>query len=429
MEDKLFNKIKESSQLHSEYQMPDDALAGFREYTAKRDSPDSSYVKYIVLATLLSLLIGSNVFWYLRQANNTATNERTYPDVTTALNPINLATKTDTVYITKYVTESSEQSVPKGKTLITETEYFTFQKSKNQLKALQSSISNLAYKLSKLEGANKQKTPLGNVTTDVMQSSSLLKTRERQGAGIAMIDLESIEKLKELRFLDKLPISLLDHRPIANIKNSFSPIHLETPENRSLLKFIRPKTFSVFGQYGLHIEKGIDLDHMTGRHFDLGITTLLSSKIRIRASVEIAKSKAEFEDDYDLPSFIPSVSIPEGAILNEVYLSSKRISTAIGLDYLFKPRHIFRPYIGLSYNYGKQQYINIEYEYFLANGKLKLLADNSSRLSNRLIGLTIGSDINLSNNMDAFINLSGNYRLSGNINGIFQLNSGVTYHF
>lgn len=423
MEDNIFDKIKKSSEESTEIQMPDGAMAEFRKYQSNRDAVIKPYATYIIIGTLFSLLIGTNIFWYLNQSDNSNLDTQTIQS--------NLATyttsDTDTIYITNYLNSANENNAVENSPQASIADKAILTQKNNQLNSLKFTVDQLRSKLEEVKETINSKTPTYTKNRNTIISNPNNSNTNSNETITDIIIKRGIQN--ELEILEPISFSQLLINSEKLDLNLSSIIYIDTKKKVSFLESIRPKTFSLFSGAGLHIDKGNSLKNLSGRQFYLGFSTLFSSHYRGKLSLSISKSTGEIEDNLSIPDNLPTVMSPEGAILDELYISSRMASASVGLEYLFLPVKFFRPYAGLCYDIRKQQYTDIDYKYKLQDDELRLTADNSTTSINHHIGLIIGTDINLSRNFDAFINTTYGHGLSGNIKSIFQVNTGLQYHF
>lgn len=442
MEDRLFDKIRESSESHPELQMPADALAQFKEFSRKKDAPAKPYALYYLLAALLTLLAASNLYWYLSQSNQPSQGK----------NSILITETTDTVYITKYMNQSSADALTDDSSiLISKEEGDSLKSDTDKQRTLNATIASLENKLAVMQKshstllADRVRDARKSIIDSAQNSNRSLLTDASPEESRRAIDRPQhtlvpdkhtvttgelvASPMGKINLLDKLPIGLVESVSASVRFKRLLPIYIDVPQKSSFLESIRPKALSILAYGGLHLETIGDQNYLSGFQAGTGLSTLFSDRYRGRFTLAYSSSAGEIEDFTSIPAGVTIPDIPENGILDDVCLTSRYISASLGMDYLFKPVRFIRPYVGVHSSLGYQQYTDLEYKFIVRNEERELGAPDSDVSTNHHIGVNAGTDINVSYNFDAFINLNYNHGLSGNIKSYLRLNSGIQYHF
>ncbi|MDB4438649.1 hypothetical protein N9176_00215 [bacterium] len=434
--DDFFNRIKAAINKIPEVDSDDKKWEAFNRYRSIKTDDESQPISKktwpwlpISIGGLIGLLLFSNIFWGYKVINQHSNN------MTTVVH--------DTVYITKNIDSkplSSNADLNNNieRNINNKNDYSSLEKKYNELiKKYETSLNLVAQMQLKTEQNYIRNDKLN--LADLYQNDNINKNKSDNIASefknikdpISFHDnnFNDYNTIEKVAIINKLQIKFLSIEPNSINLNTYSPIRLDNKNNNSFLEIIRPKSLSIFSQIGLHFENGDGIGYTMGNHYGVGLTTLFSNHIRGKLIVSYSKSISELEDIMSIPSEFPQVVVPEGALIDELELTSTYYDASIGFDYLFKTIFLFRPYVGLNYNNSRQQYTNLDYKFIFENARLEILGEDSSVITNHHLGLNLGSDINLTHNFDAFINFTYTHKLSGNINSVIRLNTGLQYHF
>jgi hypothetical protein len=418
--DDLFDKIKKSDAESIYSDMPVGAWRAFEKYSQKRNNPSSFPWIPLMIAGLTILLIGSNIFWWnmLKDRDKNA-NTQTH--------------LIDTVYITQYIQEKevAEDSLniqlPKlvyDKLIQSQDKYSQVLLSINQLekqiKSLNKSGNNTDY-----SDAVRNELRSSLVHEEDQKISSYETSIIKDKADI-YLSSRATEELNPMQ--RKTPDKILFVR---NEKFFYTPqiLLLNHAKRKSLLSRIAPKTFSLYIDGGFISLFDKKFESYSGQMYGLGMNTLISRKIRLGLGFQYSRTKAKIED-FEQFSELPEIEAPENGILHEIYWTDSKIGFASRIDYLFKPIYIFRPFAGLGFNRVKSKMTDLEYEFSTPRGSRNVKYEGQlDPVTSNYLSYTLGSDINLRSNLDAFLAFTYNQNIGGETEDFYFIRPGLFFHF
>ena len=337
--DDFYKNIKDSVEGLTPSTPSDKDWTRFQSYRDGRDQSSPKPFPWLLASTLglITLLIGSNIFWASRSVDTSL--------VATSTSVIH-----DTIYITKvidYTSADLTSSIADLETQLALSQQVQSELSRN-FNFLQSRYDAQIGTLNKLyTQLNQQDTQLSkwanlaSSTPSISPSKSSLESILSKNYNDSKRSLISLSGLP-FAFLDELDYNrgkLIHPSNIIWIKN-------EKPFN--LLEAITPKSLSLNLNAGLHKGLSRNYSNGSGTMLELRASTIFTKHVRGFIGVTSYDSNLEVEDDMSYPN-IPTISIPEGDELKETKVATSNTSLNIGLEYMLYTNSKFRPHFGLGY--------------------------------------------------------------------------------
>ncbi len=416
MEDNLFNKIRESEELYGHVEMPTKALQDYKNYASSKASVNGKSSKRLFWGLLAALLL-TNGFWLFKTWNSSDSN--TSPKVST------LQVSKDTIYITKevYLSDSDQSRLDISEELKTlkndlKQQRFKFNQDRVQLSTIIKDLNSTIASTASL-GRNSLLSPNG------IASNRKIQTAETDNPISRLKDRSTINSIGTLKSLEN---SLIDYEE-DKMLIPLPPIIIRLNDKMSIVEFLKPKSFTLLASTGIVGQTSNRYSPLSGNQFGFGFTSLMSNHWRYNINFDYFKLKGEYKDGDVLPN-IATPSAPPGSTLDEVYVSQSGWQGSFGVDFLFKPIKVIRPFAGIYYQNRSSNFNNILFK-FKKDGseELELSSPNTPRFNQNIIGLRAGLDINIWQSVDGFIGINYNHNFSTLENSLLSLNTGMYYHF
>lgn len=418
--DNLYENIKKGHDQQNLPEPPGNAWDDFLKYAERRDNPRRFPWVPVLISGLLLLLLTSNILWYLKSDTKSATPEAS------------LLSQTDTIYITKYLNTSSDQALKEDLVTLSQWDYDQLVKKTNEL-------TNTKYALLTLEqNFNKLRKEWVFQQSQISSFSFLNKPETKNNQPGLNYSASTIDSSTQ-NVIPTFNSSLGILNPIPGIypgfltpglkSHRFSRVFHAPKDKRSFIDIIRPKSLSL----GLHSGFAGLLNHALGSSggnaFGISATSLFSRRIRASLGVDYLRAKGNTVDVKKL-SKVPYMPPPPEGVLREVYFNNNLLSYSLSLDYLLKSYGRFRPFAGLVYSFNHSKYDELDYEFYTPSGEVYIRLEGSiMHYDNRDIGLRIGTDINIANNVDAYFIASYNANILGESGSYYYIRPGIYYHF
>lgn len=413
MEDKLFDKIRESEELYGQVDMPRSALDKFRAYEVRKMQPNNSYYKRLLIGLFTAFLL-TNGLWYIN-------NNKKPLNTSTSINSIN--TIRDTIYITKEVFKS-ENSL----------ELALVENEKLEARLIEQEQSFKQHRISFLGEINQLQSRIVDIQR-VSENFKISDSGHVRDSRVIQHDNNSLflgflerSEVNPLSLLETLDISLL-RKANRKINFRYDPIIIKLNQKQSFTELVRPKSFSIYLNGGFAQQNGNRYSALSGSEVGIGITSIMSNHWRYNLNLNVSKLNSELENDDSLPN-IQSPDAPAGYELEEVYLYQNNFSGAFGIDYLFDGYKFIRPYAGVYYQYRSSNFRGSVFKFESdTSDELKIAVPNITQFSVNEIGFRGGLDFNLWNSVDAFFGVNYRHNFSTIENSFFSVNTGIYYHF
>ena len=426
--DKLLQKLKDSFAAKAKPKFREEAWDNYLAYENKLDNPTPFPWAYLLSGLLLAALLFSN-YWWVNQRSEGEKYVQKEIQIDT-ITHTQIVQQTDTVYITKYIS----QSITDNQTSLAQKQIFTngsiqntnplsqsrqVEYYENAIKELNDKVVKLSEKINDNLKRNSNKTTLtSNDERALSLNTDLKRTTE----------LKDETAINSNKLLARLSIDLLKMPSQRIFIFPYRPFISTQQKPQSFLEFITPKSLTIYGGVNVAYQNSDIIGKAAGASYSLGMTTLFSNHLRGRLGVNYqdlpTKSKTLITD----PSF-PMVTPPEGGVLEGIYLAQRNYQVNVGLEYLFHPSGAFRPFIGLDYNFGKGNFTDIKYEFETPNGETYIEAGNTQLQKMKFVGFGLGTDINIFTNLDAYIQIKYLASLSNGQSSTWTFGPGLYYHF
>jgi hypothetical protein len=423
MED-IYGKIRDKMNNASEVKATDQDWENFLNHRQSKDGDNSNKViwPYWAVASLLFLLGATNIYWLTMDSN-------TNRIIATNIESV------DTVYITKYIENPNINSIiaQERAQLVDLTNDLASITS--QYQNLRNRLNNQSAKITQLQSYNdrlESKYALFQNQRNDQTTSSLQHdpTQSNSSQDTPVFDSKLEERIF-LHIIGQLP--MIKHQNIAHHTNAVvHPSQIIVIKNEKpfdLVNAITPKTLSMNANAAFAFNPSID--NYTGLAMDIRVATLFSKNLRGYTGFSFLSSSARINENHISNPNVPYPIIQEGDNIEHSDEKLSQLSINGGLEYLLNPKGKWRPYAGLgfgrvlrnaaSYNFeietatGNEYYIATEEEFTLGN-------------YNQMI-FTLGTDFNISSQIDMRLGLNYTYALQDAYNSSFFLKAGAYYHF
>lgn len=375
---------------------------------------------YGVAAIGLLLFLASNAFWY----NKNKLIQSSIADL-----------QTDTIYITKYISNATKNGTLAEQNTDSSNALNANLNSNQQSITSKETISDLRKQVARLteisrsietknQLAAQQLESLDQHTSEVIQSSD---SGNKTLANLEGVPFNKNREITQLSLLERGSSSTI----IRSQKLIKYPYRMQIKDIRKpkFIDYLTPKTLTLNASAGYIGRIEDEFGVSNGGKIKLGINSLLTDKLRLRASVSGNLLRKEIHNPSDFEGIV-DLTIPENTLIREVYKREMSLSLRAGIDYLLNARKIWRPYVGLGYEKLLTFQNKLKLELTSPAGDSELIRKINSKYNNGdYLYLSFGTDINLNKNIDAFLSASYFQGLRNRNEVAFTLSPGIYYHF
>ncbi len=423
---KLFEHIKASFENQALPEKPDNAWENFLKYKEKRDNKTIFPWTKIFLLTLLALLIGSNLFWALHTTNRMALDRKTimvrdtlYLKNQTSIagreqnqNPQNaeILVKLDKLqdkleeFKQKYLNlQSFISSHINDNTRSFTSRHIALEHAKDRLQKIQQSFNS---------------TPLSGFVYPAESSSTLAPSTVKQ----EQLDIPGTitSYLRSPAYTRGYSIG----RPYYYILQN----RYHKAESMGWMARLRQQPVYLAAHSGVYGIYDPRLSVSSGVGVGLAIHSVFAKQIRASLGVDFMITKGHVED-HEKFAQLPPIFIPDGGVIKEVYYDANMSSFNLSLDYLFPVYWKLRPYAGLSYYYNAFRNNELRYECINRSQEFYQLVDSPNLdYLHQALGIRLGTDINISDAIDAYLHTSFQLNKAQKWGFAFQINPGLYYY-
>ncbi len=417
MED-FYKNLRDHPSLWQEHEVPKGSWKRFNQYRKKKDQQKRplGFLPWLLGGLLVAMLM---------------LNLHTFKKLRTVEHQVNTST-TDTVYITKYVTQDAANAYRDS--LLIDQLRQTIIAQNSQLGNTNQRLTTLQYRIHALQDIIEHPDFITNALTAEEEESEIGKLSLDQAKAA-----ELAEGLSPLNNQSKYAgpgvlIPSFTYSAESTWPNTpfalHAPITPDLPRQRiSLLKRLTPKTFSLGLDLGYYYAPGFVTEEGQGLQTGLVVSSRFSQRVRGQLELLVNFLRGETNNISGNPN-IPTVDPPQDGVLREVYVNQQTANAFLTFDYLLTKGKKWRPFVGLGYGMSLNQDPKFRFEFRTPNGEVYLTQENH-RMHNtyHLLKANAGLEYQLLKRLDAQLNFSYQHFLNNNRDADLVLKTRLLYHF